>query len=167
MPEQRPLKKLDSNMPTFTTLQCNNDLKEIIKSAFDTDLDIKGSWGYTQEDSTIILSSSTPLSQFEHMFASMRAYVEMNMTLAEDERYGSINLNEIKREQKSIGNLLYDKITYEVSAMNEKVYAAFITAYKEGYGTETFDMEEHFKKRNEATLKREVTHWFEISSLNS
>jgi len=152
-------------MSTFTTLQCNNDLKEIIKSAFDSDLDIKGSWGYTQEGSTVILSASIPLSQFEHMFASMRAYVEMNMTLAEDERYGSINLNEIKREQKSIGNLLYDKITYKVSAMNEKVYAAFITAYKEGYGKESFDISEHFKQRKLATLSREVTHWYEVSNV--
>jgi len=167
MPEQKPLKKLVFNMQTFTPLQCDDDLKEIIKAAFDTDLDIKGSWGYTQEDSTVILSNSVPLAQFEHMFASMRAYVEMNMTIDEDERYGSINLNEINREQHSIENLLYDKVSYEVSAMNEKVYATFITAYKEGYGTEAFDMEEHFKKRNEATLKREVTHWFEISSLNS
>jgi predicted small secreted protein len=152
-------------MSTFQTLQCDDDLKQIIKAAFDTDLDIKGSWGYTQETATTVLSSPAPLAQFEHMFASMRAYVEMNMTLAEEERYGSINLNEVAREQIPIGNLLYDKITYEVSAMNEKVYASFISAYKEGYGTEGFNMTEHFEKRKEATLKRKVTHWFEISSL--
>jgi len=152
-------------MSTFPALQCDDDLKQIIKAAFDTDLDIKGAWGYTQEAATIILSSSVPLAQFEHMFASMRAYVEMNMTLPEEERYGSINLNEIAREQIAIDNLLYDKVTYEVSAMNEKVYASFIAAYKEGYGTENFDMTEHFEKRKEATLKRKVTHWFEISSL--
>ena len=152
-------------MSTFTQLQCDDDLKQIIKTAFDTDMDIQGSWGYTQETTTTILSSPVPLAQFEHMFASMRAYVEMNMTLSEDKRYGSINLNEIAREQVSIGCLLYDKVTYEISAMNEKVYAAFIAEYKEGYGTESFDMTEHFRKRKEATLKREVTHWFEISSL--
>jgi len=154
-------------MSTFPVLQCDDDLKQIIKAAFDSDLDIKGSWGYTQETATIILSSPAPLVQFEHMFASMRAYVEMNMTLAEEERYGSINLNEVAREQIPIENLLYDKVTYEVSAMNEKIYASFIAAYKEGYGTEGFDMTEHFKKRKEATLKRKVTHWFEISSLSS
>ncbi|MBA1419290.1 MAG: hypothetical protein FAF03_00055 [Epsilonproteobacteria bacterium] len=153
-------------MSTFTQLQCDNDLKQIIKAAFDTDLDIKGAWGYTQETATTILSSSAPLTQFEHMFASMRAYIEMNMTLPEEGRYGSINLNEVAREQITIGNLLYDKVSYEVSAMNEKVYASFIAAYKEGYGTEGFDMIEHFEKRKEATLKRKVTHWFEISTLS-
>ena len=152
-------------MSTFAQLQCDNDLKQIIKAAFDTELDIKGSWGYTQETVTTILSSTIPLSQFEHMFASMRAYVEMSMTLTQENRYGSINLNEVNREQIVRENLRYDKVSYEVSAMNEKVYASFIAAYKEGYGTEDFDMTEHFKKRKEATLKRKVTHWFEISTL--
>lgn len=152
-------------MPTFTQLKSDNDLKQIIKAAFDADLDIEGSWGYTQESATVVLSSPAPLAQFEHMFASMRAYVEMNMTLSEDERYGSINLNEIKREQITTDNLLYDKVIYEVSAMNEKLYASFIDAYKEGYGKDDFDMTDHFEKRKEATLKREVIHWFQISSL--
>jgi hypothetical protein len=165
MQELKPSKKLGFKMSTFPVLQCNDDLKQIIKVAFDTDLDIKGAWGYTQETATIILSSPAPLAQFEHMFASMRAYAEMNTTLAEEERYGSINLNEVAREQIASENLLYDKVTYEVSAMNEKVYTSFINAYKEGYGTEGFDMSEHFEKRKEATLKRKVTHWFEISSL--
>jgi len=165
MQEQKLLKKLDSKMSTFPALQCDDDLKQIIKAAFDTDLDINGAWGYTQDTATNILSSSVPLSQFEHMFASMRAYVEMNMTLAEEDRYGSINLNEVAREQITIGNLCYDKVSYEISAMNEKVYASFIKEYKEGYGTEGFDMTKHFEKRKEATLKRNVTHWFEISSL--
>ena len=165
MQEQKPLKKQDSNMSMFEQLQCDDDLQQIIQAAFDTDLDIKGAWGYTQETATTVLSSPVPLAQFEHMFASMRAYVEMNMTLVQEDRYGSINLNEVAREQIAIGNLLYDKVIYEVSAMNEKVYASFITEYKEGYGTESFDMTEHFRKRKEATFKREVTHWFEISSL--
>ena len=152
-------------MSTFSTLQCDDDLKQIIKAAFDTDLDIKGAWGYTQEAATIILSTPTPLIQFEHMFASMRAYVEMNMTLSKEKRYGSINLSEVAREQITVNNHLYDKVNYEINAMNEKVYASFISAYKEGYGSDSFDMAEHFQKRKEATLTREVIHWFEISSL--
>jgi len=152
-------------MSTFTQLQCKDNLKDIIKTAFDTELDIEGDWGYTQDGATVLLSSAAPLPQLEHMFASMRAYMEMNMTLNKEERYGSINLNEAGREQIAIGTLLYDKVNYEISAINEKVYALFIAEYKEGYGTDNFDIEEHFKKRKEATLKRRVTHWFEISSL--
>jgi len=165
MQEQKPLKKQDSKMSTFTQLQCDDDLKQIIKVAFDTDLDIKGAWGYTQETATTVLSSLVPLSQFEHMFASMRAYVEMNMTKEKEDRYGSINLNEIAREQVVLDTHTYDKVTYKITAMREDVYASFIAEYKEGYGQETFDISKHFKEREKATLSREITHWFEISSL--
>ena len=152
-------------MQKFNKLKENENIQELIKVAFDTDLDIKGSWGYAKETATDILSTTVPLAQFEHMFASMRAYVEMNMTLPEEERYGSINLNEVSREQINIDDLLYDKVKYEITAINEKIYASFISEYKEGYGTEGFDLEAHFKKRKEATLQREAIHWFEISSI--
>jgi hypothetical protein len=150
-------------MPNFQTLPSNNDLKEIIKTAFDTDLDIGGSWGYTQKLATIIYHSKMPLPQLEHMFASMRAYVEMNMTKEKEARYGSINLNEIARERLSIDNLTYDKVTYRITAMKESLYASFIAEYKEGYGKENFDISEHFKQREAATLTRKVTHWYDIS----
>ena len=149
-------------MSQFEPLKSNNDLKEILKAAFDTNLDVSGSWGYTQALSTIIHSRDNTLAQFEHMFASMRAYVEMNMTQEESSRYGSINLNEIHRERLTIDSLVYDKVTYKVSAIQESVYATFIKEYKEGYGQKDFDITAHFKQREEATLSREVTHWFEI-----
>jgi len=149
-------------MSMFTQLQCDDDLKQIIKVAFDTDLDIQGSWGYTQETATTVLSSPVPLAQFEHMFASMRAYVEMNMTKEENERYGSINLNEIQREEIEIGNIHYDKVIYAITAMREDIYANFINAYKDGYGDASFDLTEHFTQREEATLHREVEHWFAL-----
>ena len=153
-------------MSTFRPLKSENDLQEIIKAAFDTDLDIQGSWGYRKETATTVLSTTVPLVQFEHMFASMRTYVEMNMTLSEDTRYGSINLNEIKREQITKENLLYDKVTYEVTAIHEKTYATFISEYKEGYGTDSFDISKHFKEREASTLHREVTHWYEVSNVH-
>jgi len=152
-------------MSKFQMLQSDNDLKVIIKSAFDTDLDIAGSWGYTEELATILLQSEVPLSQLEHMFASMRAYVEMNMTKEKEERYGSINLNEIARERLMIDNHTYDKVTYKITAMREDIYASFIAAYKEGYGKESFDISEHFKQREAATLSREVIHWYEVSNV--
>ncbi len=150
-------------MSPFKQLQSNNDIKEILKYAFDADLDISGSWGYTQALATIIHSANTPLAQFEHMFASMRAYLEMNMTQEEASRYGSINLNETKRERISIENLAYDKVIYTISAIKESDYNAFINEYKEGYGQKDFDLSAHFQRREEATLKREVIHWFEVN----
>ena len=149
-------------MIKFEQLQSDNDLKEVIKSAFDADLALSGAWGYTQELATIIESTDVPLKQLEHMIASMRTYIEMNMTLPEEERYGSINLNETHREQIQVGDLVYDKVIYEITAMKEKSYTAFINEYKEGLGTEGFDITEHFNQRKKATITRTEAYWFEI-----
>lgn len=153
-------------MSNFEPLIHESNLKEIIKAAFDMDLPISGGWGYTQDEATIILDLGLmPLVQFEHTFASMRAYGEMNMSLPEDQRYGSINVNERHREKITIDDKTYEKVTYEISAMKENVYATLIDEYKEGYGKEGFDMEDHFQRRKESTLKREVIHWFDITQI--
>jgi predicted small secreted protein len=149
-------------MLKFEPLKSENDLKEVIKAAFDADLSVSGAWGYTQALATIIESSDIPVKQLEHMLASMRTYIEMNMTLPKEERYGSINLNEIKREQISVDGLIYDKVTYEITAMKEETYTAFINEYKEGLGTEGFDITEHFNQRKKATISRDEEYWFEI-----
>jgi len=149
-------------MHEFSQLKSDDDLKEIIKTAFDTDLSVSGAWGYTQALATIIKATEAPLSQLEHMLASMRTYIEMSMTLPKEERYGSINLNETQREQIKVGNLLYDKVNYEITAMREETYTSFIKEYKEGLGTEGFDITEHFNQRKKATITRSETYWFEI-----
>ncbi len=149
-------------MPVFEQLEDTNDLKEILKSAFDADIPLLGSWGYTQESATIIASTDTTLEQLEHMFASMRAYLEMNMTLEKDARYGSINLNELSREEYALDSKKYQKVIYTITAMKESLYSDFIKEYKEGYGKEGFDLNLHFQKRKEATLHREAIHWFQL-----
>ena len=152
-------------MSTFKPLESDGDLQEVIKSAFDTTLSVSGAWGYTQALATIIKKTDLPILQLEHTLASMRAYIEMNMTQEKEERYGSINVNEIAREQTEENSQVYDKVTYEITAMKEDTYALFINEYKEGYGTEDFDLTEHFKRRKEATLTRTATHWFEVSNM--
>ena len=147
-------------MPTFKSLSCNNDLKDIIKTAFDSDLDIAGAWGYSKELATEIITTDMPLNQFEHIFASMRAYIEMNMTLEIEDRYASINVNELSREVLSIDNLTYHKTIYTITAIKESTYSYFIKEYKDNYGKEDFDLDAHFAKRKKETLTREVIHWF-------
>ena len=149
-------------MLKFIQLKSDNDLKEVIKAAFDADLSVAGAWGYTQELATIIEATDVPLKQLEHMIASMRTYIEMSMTLPEAERFGSINLNELNRKQDRVGNLVYDKVTYEITAMKEETYTAFINEYKEGLGTEGFDITEHFNQRKKATITRSEDYWFEV-----
>ena len=152
-------------MITFETLKHNNDLQELIKSTFDMDLAISGGWGYAQDDATIIesLVEGMPLKQLQHMLTSIRAHLEMNITQTEESRYGGINANERYREEHKEQEKCYDEVHYEVTGIKEDLYTAFIKEYKAGYGKETFDMAEHFKKRKEATLTREVIHYFEVS----
>ena len=150
-------------MSIFKELSAKNNLKEIIKSAFDADLPISEDWGYTQALSTRIHNSNTPYNQLEHMFASMRAYIEMNMTREEHERYGNINVNETSREEHTHNQNTYHKVSYQITAMKESTYKTFIKEYKENYGKETFDLTLHFKERKDATLHREVIHWFKIN----
>jgi hypothetical protein len=154
-------------MTTFNTLPENIDIQELIKTTFDADLPIAGGWGYTQEDATIIkeLPEGMQLPQLEHMITSIRAHLEMNLTREEAERYGAINANEREREEIADDNGLFNKVSYEVTAMKEDLYNAFIKEYKEGYGKEAFDLNAHFQRRKEATLTREVIHYFEVSAL--
>lgn len=148
----------------FKSIQNDNNLKEVIKSAFDMDLSVTGSWGYTLEESTIIENGGrTPIEELEYTIASMRTYIEMNMTLPKQERYGSINLNETGRIETEKDNMLCHEVVYTVSAMQEEAYESFINEYKECFGKEDFDLALHFEKRKNATLTREITYYFKIN----
>jgi len=154
-------------MSKFLQVPSDEPIRTVINAAFDTDLPLKGGWGYSEELATVIMSNpdNTPLSQLQHMIASMRAYLEMNITLEKEDRYGSINLNEKSRETVKKGDHIFHKVLYEISAMKENSYEMFINEYKEGYGKAEFDMEDHFKRRKEATLIREEPYWFEVSQV--
>ena len=154
-------------MATFNTLQENTNIQELIKVTFDADLPISGDWGYSKEKASIIAAvpQGMPLPQLEHMITTIRAHLEMNITQEEENRYGAINANEISREESKSNGRIYAKVTYEVTAIKEDLFKQFIHEYKEGYEKEGFDLNEHFKRRKEATLTREVVHYFEVSHI--
>ena len=138
-------------------LQDGDDIKEVLKAAYDVELDVSGGWGYDENSPTIIgQNNQTPKVQLEYMLASMRTNLEMNITQPKESRFGGINVEEKKREV--VGEL--DRVTYEVSAMKDSDYATFIQEYKDNFGKSDFDMEDHFKRRKEATLKREIVYFF-------
>jgi len=142
----------------FKEIEVENNLQELVKVAFNSDLKLDGAWGYTQALATVIKEENgIPFLQIEFTLATMRAYLEMNMTLSEEERYGAINLQELSRERIDDS---YDKVEYEISAIKELEYKAFIKEYKENLEDTSFDMSAHFVRRKEATLKRKVLHWF-------
>lgn len=144
----------------FKEIEVEENLQELVKVAFNSDLKLEGGWGYTQSLATAIQPQNEgSVLQIEFTLATMRAYLEMNMTLNDEERYSAINLLELSRE-KIDG--IYDKVIYEISAIKETEYKAFIAEYKENSGKAGFDMSNHFNRRKEATLKREVVHWFKV-----
>ena len=154
-------------MTNFTKLQENSNIQELIKSTFDADLSIGGSWGYTKEKATIIkaLPQGMTLPQLEHMITSIRAHLEMNITQKQENRYGGINANEKTREENGSEGAAFNKVTYEITAMREDFFNAFTKEYKEGYDKEEFDLNDHFKRRKEITLTREIVHYFEVSTV--
>ena len=106
------------------------------------------------------------LNQLEHTFALVRAQLEMSLTQEESNRYSGINVNEKERESITEETELFEKITYEVTGMKEEDYNAFVQEYKDGYENKELDLNDHFKRRKEATLGREVYHYFEVSKVS-
>jgi len=151
---------LKSECMKFKEIEVEDNLEALIKVAFDADLEVDGAWGYTQALATEIKPENEgSVAQIEFTLATMRAYLEMNMTLSDEARYSAINLQELSREKVERH---YDKVRYEISAIKETEYKEFIAEYKENSGKASFDMSGHFARRKEATLKREVIHWFKV-----
>ncbi len=142
----------------FKQISTHDPLKKIIKEAFDMDFDVSGGWGYDIQQPIVLNEQTLPVKQLQHTLASIRMHLEMSMTLPQEQRYAGINLTELSR--KTDHSTTHEAVTYQVSAILESDYAAFIAAYKEGYGTEAFDIEGHFHDRETATLRREVTVWY-------
>ena len=82
----------------FAKLEKVDNLKKFIKDNFEIDLPVSGGWGQSIEDAVIIENSQMPTKQIEHIFATIKANITMNLMLPKEERYGGINLKEIKRE---------------------------------------------------------------------
>ena len=145
-------------MIEFQKINSQDNIKEVLKSAFGVDINISGSWGYFKEDCSDISEIKDNINNTENMIATMRANIEMNMLLDEDNRYGSINLHEISREEDEFMH----KVGYDISAMKESEYKIFIQEYKDNFNNESFDLEMHFHKRKQATIKRNVLHYFRV-----
>ncbi len=150
---------------TFQELPSGDEIREVINSSFDITLDISGDWGYTRERALHLGKIDGEIEQIEHMLASMRAYLEMNMTQPQECRYGAINVNERSRERVEEEGRIYDKVVYEASGMLESEYAAFIEEYKERYDTPGFDIADHFRRREASRVTVMRPFWFDRTAL--
>ena len=138
-----------------------DDIAGVIEDMFGVKLDILGGWGYDHNRAVIVNSLDTSIDHFLYMFATIRANTEMNMTLEKEKRYGGINATYIDGKQVEVENKIYDMITFEITAMKETIYAAFIQEYKDNYGkNKEFDLSDHFKRRKENTITIQSDFWF-------
>ena len=144
----------------FKKLPQVDDLSGVIEDAFGVKLDISGGWGYDHKTAVVVNSVATDIDQFLDMYASIRANIEMNLTLEEDDRFGGINVHFEESKQFEIDNKIYDILTFKIIAMKEKTYASFIKEYKDNYGKKEFDLSDHFKRREESVVSRVVDYWF-------
>ena len=145
----------------FKPVEPVDDISGVIEDIFGVKLNISGGWGYDNTSAVIVENlGDMEIDQFIHVFATVRANIEMNLTLEEEERYGGVNLTFEDSKKFEINNKTYDVVSFKVSAMNEKIYADFIQEYKDNYGKEEFDLSDHFKRRKENTITRDVDYWF-------
>lgn len=152
---------MDNEIISFERLPAVDDLSGVIEDMFGVTLDIEGDWGYDNKSAVVVNSLDIPIDQFLYMFANIRANTEMNLILDEDKRYGGINVNLIEGTQIEIEDKIYDMITFEITAMKESVYSKFIDEYKQNYGkNEKFDLDDHFKRRQENTVILKSDYWF-------
>ncbi len=148
-------------MDNFKQLNKVGNVQRVIKDIFDVELDISGDWGYDEKHPLVINKLDMPVDQFLHMYATMRANMEMNLTLHnDDDRYGAINATYLDNKIIQLDNKIYNQVTFKVTAIKEKLYASFIKEYKDGYGKKEFDLAKHFKNREENTISRDVEYWF-------
>ncbi|MEA2050232.1 MAG: hypothetical protein U9O56_05840 [Campylobacterota bacterium] len=144
----------------FEKAQEVDDIAGVIKDIFDIDLDISGGWGYDYNNPLVVNSLDITIDQFLHMFSTMRANIEMNLLLDDENRYGGINATFLEAKKLVLDNNTFDVVTYKISAIKEKKYAEFIKEYKDGYGKKEFDITKHFENRQKYTISREVDYWF-------
>jgi hypothetical protein len=150
----------------FQQIKSTDNIKDIVKSAFDLNLDISGLWGYDEHNATNILSiGDLTKQQLEFTLMSVRAHIQMNMTLDEEDRYAGINPSEVSRETLTINHKIYDKVVYKITAIKEIPYKKFMKEYKENYGKNNFDIQAHFEQRKKYSIQLTSIYWFDITKI--
>lgn len=144
----------------FKPLEQVDDIAQIIEEVFNVKLNISGGWGYDNTTAVNVGKIDSSIDQFIDIYSNVRANIEMNLTLEDEDRYGGINLSFKETKEFEINNKIYDVVSFKITAMKEKVYAKFIKEYKDNYGKKEFDLSDHFNRRKESTVTRDVDYWF-------
>jgi len=90
----------------FKQIESVDDMSGLILEVFDIKLDISGGWGYDYKSPIVVNSLDISIDQFLNLLASLRANIEMNMTLKDDDRYGGINVHFLRVNHKTHSRFL-------------------------------------------------------------
>jgi len=153
-------------MTKFTKLNNEENMIEVIRQATNLDFkcNISGGWGYKKDDATIINSTNEyDIDGFELLLCTIRANIEMNITLDENSRYVSIAPTLLSQEIKTNGDDTYHCNNYTIEAVKELDFKRLSKEYKENYGKESFDMIKHFKQREECKISIKTIYWFKVA----
>ncbi|MEA2098606.1 MAG: hypothetical protein U9P72_00580 [Campylobacterota bacterium] len=151
----------------FKKAQDVENIKETIKDIFDLELDISGGWGYDQQSALKIKKLDCSFEQFAHTFAIIRSNVEMNIMQEESNSHSGLNVHIENQKEITENGIDYKIVSFKVTATLTQLNKEFIKEYKENYGKESFDIQEHFQRRKEAEITRTIECWFDISLLRS
>ena len=136
------------------------------------EMPIKGGWGYSKEDATIIdkfdpvVDQNVPFDgiNLEYIFARYRAYLEMITFRDEDKRFSGIDLKLDTQRLIQDDNGTYDKLIFNITALPDKDFEELKNEWENNFDSDTFDEDAHWKKREERTVHFQREYWFEISS---
>lgn len=138
------------------------------------DLPISGGWGYSKEDAVVINKrdpSVNPRRSFkcvsvERQFVLLRLQLELITALPHSETYADIKWKLIRQSVQVDGQKTYDHLQCEAFALRYVDWLALKAEWEgpNGFGSEGFDEEAHFKTRKSLTVRFERKYWFEITS---
>jgi len=138
------------------------------------ELPIRGGWGYTLDDA-VIIDRNDPIVQkgipfngigIEYVFVEKRIYEELIIFCREDDRHSGIKWEQLRQSLHEYDGKMYDKLTYEVTALPDKDWNELKAEWEgpNGHGSSNFDNDAHVKKRFSRTVRYIAEYWFDITS---
>jgi hypothetical protein len=140
----------------------------------DSDLPIRGGWGYDVDDAVVIdkgAPSVAPDAPFngvavEYAYVEKRIYLELIVLRPEDDRFSGIEWKLLEQRLIERDARPYDILQFEVLALRTEDWNELKAAWESphGHGSPDFDESAHNERHAALTIRYVTEFWFEISS---
>lgn len=138
-------------------------------------LPIRGGWGYSEVDAVVIDKShparikAQPFDGVgvEHVFAKLRMFEELIGTRPVGKQHAGCGLKLLdQRLVVGEGGKKYDVLRFNISALPLETWETMKAEWEgpDGFTSDDFDIEDHKRRREAATVHYVGEYWFEISS---